>query len=69
MIYLKTTKNISSSLQELRKCGFYRFIMLMLSKMFIRAKKSSYLNLHVAAISKMLNFFAATWHIRYAKSA
>ena len=40
-----------------------------LVKMFIRAERSGYWNLHAVAISKMLNLFAATRHINYAKSA
>ena len=38
-------------------------------KIFVRAERSGYWNLHVVAISKMLNLFAATGHINYAKSA
>ena len=37
--------------------------------MFIRAERSGYWNLHVVAITKMLNLFAAAGHIDYAKSA
>ena len=37
-------------------------------KMLIRAERFGYWNFHVVAISKMLNLFAATGHINYAKS-
>jgi hypothetical protein len=38
-------------------------------KVFIRAERTGDWNLHLVAITKMLNLFAATGHINYAKSA
>ena len=38
-------------------------------KMFIRAERIGDWNLHLIAIGKMLNLFAATGHINYAKSS
>ena len=38
-------------------------------KLFIRAKRSGNWSLHLVAVTRMLNLFAATVHINYAKSA
>ena len=38
-------------------------------KLFIRAERTGDLNLHLVAVGKMLNVFAATGHFNYAKSA
>ena len=38
-------------------------------KLFIRAERTGNWNLHLVAISKMINLFAATGHINYAKCA
>lgn len=38
-------------------------------KLFIQAERTGNWNLHLIAVEKMLNLFAATGHINYAKSA
>ena len=38
-------------------------------KLFIRAERTGDWNLHLIAVTQMLNLFAATGHINYAKSA
>lgn len=38
-------------------------------KLFIRAERTGDWNLHLVAVTKMLNIFAATGHINYAKSS
>ena len=38
-------------------------------KLFIRAERTGDWNLHLIALTKMLNLFAATGHINYAKSS
>ena len=38
-------------------------------KLFIRAERSGNWSLHLVAVTRMLNLFAATSHINYAKSA
>ena len=38
-------------------------------KLFIRAERSGNWSLHLVAVMRMLNLFAATGHINYAKSA
>ena len=38
-------------------------------KLFIRAERTGNWNLHLIAVEKMLNLFAATGHIHYAKSS
>ena len=38
-------------------------------KVFIRTERTGDWNLHLVAIAQMLNLFAATDHINYAKSA
>jgi len=38
-------------------------------RMFIRAERTSNWNLHVIATTRMLNLFAATGHLNYAKCA
>ena len=38
-------------------------------KLFIRAERTGNWNLHLIAVERMLNVFAATGHVHYAKSA
>ena len=38
-------------------------------KLFIRAEQTGGWNLHLVLISRMINLFAATGHINYAKSS
>ncbi len=38
-------------------------------KLFIRAERTGNWSLHLIAVTRMLNLFAATGHINYAKSA
>ena len=38
-------------------------------KLFIRAERTGNWNLHLIAVGKMMNLFAATGHINYAKSS
>jgi len=38
-------------------------------KLFIRAERTGNWNLHLVAVERMLNLFAATGHVHYAKSA
>ena len=38
-------------------------------KLFIRAKRVGNWNMHILAVGRMLNLFAATGHFNYAKSA
>ena len=40
-----------------------------LVKMFVRAERTGNWSLHLVAVSRMINLFAATGHINYAKSA
>ena len=38
-------------------------------KLFIQAERTGDWNLHLVSVSKMINLFAATGHINYAKSS
>ena len=38
-------------------------------KLFIRAERVGNWNMHIIAVGRMLNLFAATGHFNYAKSA
>jgi len=38
-------------------------------KLFVRAERTANWSLHLVAVTRMLNLFAATGHINYAKSA
>ena len=65
---MKTTKNLIKSSRNAKLWLLYIYYVDVV-KMFILAERTGYWNLHVVAISKMLNLFAATGYINYDKSA
>ena len=56
---------------EFRTANYwYQYVQYVLrAKTFIRAERTGDWHLHLSSIEKMLNLFAATGHIHYAKSA
>ena len=55
--------------QEQQNSGFSTLTNVQLIKLFIFAERTGNWELHLSAVRKMINLFAATGHMNYAKSA
>ena len=64
-------KNWKKEMTEFRTANYwYQYVQYVsLENTFIRAERTGDWHLHLSSVKKMLNMFAATGHIHYAKSA
>ena len=66
---LKILKEMLATVSRTAKLWIQHLYYVQVVKLFIRAERTGNWNLHLIAISKMINLFAASGHIHYAKSA
>ena len=66
---LQHLKDELSSVSRTAKLWIQHLYYINVLKLFIRAERTGNWSLHLVAVSKMINLFAATGHINYAKSA
>ena len=64
-------KNWKKEMTEFRTANYwYQYVQYVsIAKTFIRAERTGDWHLHLSSVEKMLNLFAATGHVHYAKSA
>ena len=67
--FVQTRKDELSSQSRTAKLWIQYLDYVDLVKMFVRAERTGDWSLHLVAISRMINLFASTGHINYAKSA